>query len=244
MLPTLRRRRGPRASRDAVLRDVREPRHLPPGLDGRDPAQHAVGHRADCRRSTTTSGSSTRPTTGPRRTTWRPSSPSGSPTSSGCSSSRPRGTTSCRSTIAGSSASTPIWPAGRTLIRGNRQLLFGGMGRLTENSVLNIKNKCHAVTAQVIVPEGGAATGVIVAQGGAFGGWALYALDGRPAYCYNLFGLRQFKVYGDAVIPAGRAPGPHGVRLRRWRARRRAARSRCSSTAPRSARVASMPRCR
>ncbi len=44
---------------------------------------------------------------------------------------------------------------------------------------------------------------MIVAQGGAFGGWVLYAKDGRPAYCYNLLGLRRFKVYGDTEIPAG-----------------------------------------
>jgi arylsulfatase A-like enzyme len=100
--------------------------------------------------------------------------------------------------------------AGRPLlVRGNRQLLFGGMGRLTENSVVVIKNKSHAVTAQVIVPEAGA-QGVIVAQGGAFGGWSLYATgDGRPAYCYNLFGLQQFKVYGDRSILAGE----HQVRM-------------------------------
>src|SRR6201982_1850972 len=36
--------------------------------------------------------------------------------------------------------------AGRpVLIRGNTQLLFGGMGRLSENCVLNIKNKSHSV---------------------------------------------------------------------------------------------------
>ena len=62
------------------------------------------------------------------------------------------------------------------------------MGRLTENSVVVIKNKSHAVTAEIEVPSGGA-DGVIVAQGGAFGGWSLYLKDGRPAYCYNLFGL-------------------------------------------------------
>jgi hypothetical protein len=93
--------------------------------------------------------------------------------------------------------------AGRPqLIRGRTQLLFGGMGRLSENSVVNIKNRSHAVTAQVLVPEAGA-DGVIVSQGGAFGGWSLYATDGRPAYCYNLFGLQRFKVYGDQPIPAG-----------------------------------------
>jgi arylsulfatase A-like enzyme len=100
--------------------------------------------------------------------------------------------------------------AGRPqLIRGKSQLLFGGMGRLSENSVVVIKNKSHAVTAQLVVPDGGV-QGVIVAQGGAFGGWSLYATDGgRPAYCYNLFGLQRFKVYGDQAIPAGE----HQVRM-------------------------------
>jgi arylsulfatase A-like enzyme len=99
--------------------------------------------------------------------------------------------------------------AGRPeLVRGNRQLLFGGMGRLSENSVLVVKNKSHAVTAKLQVPDGGA-HGVIIAQGGAFGGWTLYALDGKPVYCYNLMGLRRFKIQGDAVIPAG----DHQVRM-------------------------------
>jgi arylsulfatase len=99
--------------------------------------------------------------------------------------------------------------AGRPgLIRGNSQLLFGGMGRLSENSVVVIKNKSHAVTAQVVVPDEGA-QGVIIAQGGAFGGWSLYAKDGRPAYCYNLFGLQRFKVESDAQIP----PGEHQLRI-------------------------------
>jgi arylsulfatase A-like enzyme len=99
--------------------------------------------------------------------------------------------------------------AGRPqLVHGNSQLLFGGMGRLSENSVLVIKNKSHSVTAQLVAPETGA-QGVIVAQGGSFGGWALYATDGKPAYCYNLFGLQRFKIEGDTPIP----PGDHQVRM-------------------------------
>jgi arylsulfatase len=99
--------------------------------------------------------------------------------------------------------------AGRPqLVRGGRQILFRGMGRLSENSVIVLKNKTHSVTAEISVPEGGA-NGVIVAQGGAFGGWSIYALDGKPAYCYNLFGLRRTKVYGQAAIPSG----DHQVRL-------------------------------
>jgi hypothetical protein len=93
--------------------------------------------------------------------------------------------------------------AGRpSLIRGNRQRLFGGMGRLTESSVVSIKNKSHAVTAEIIVPDGGA-QGVIIAQGGSIGGWALYAKNGRLRYCYNLLGVQRFYTESDRAIPAG-----------------------------------------
>jgi arylsulfatase len=99
--------------------------------------------------------------------------------------------------------------AGRPqLVRGNRQLLFGGMGRLSESSVIALKNKAHSITAQVSIPDRGG-QGVIVAQGGAFGGFSLYLHEGRPAYCYNLFGLEHFTVYGDAPVPAG----DHQVRM-------------------------------
>jgi arylsulfatase A-like enzyme len=98
--------------------------------------------------------------------------------------------------------------AGRPqLVKGSTQLLFAGMGRLSENSVIVTKNKSLSITASITVPEGGA-NGVLIAQGGAFGGFSLYLTDGRPAYCYNLFGLQQFKVYGDATVP----PGEHQVR--------------------------------
>jgi arylsulfatase len=93
--------------------------------------------------------------------------------------------------------------AGRpVLVKGNTQLLFGGMGRLTENTVINIKNKSHSVTAQITVPEDGA-EGVIIAQGGAFAGWSLYLKEGRPTYCYNLLGMQRFYVRGEPPIPAG-----------------------------------------
>jgi arylsulfatase len=99
--------------------------------------------------------------------------------------------------------------AGRpTLVHGNRQLLFGGMGRLSESSVVSVKNKSHAVTADVVIPEGGA-QGVIIAQGGSIGGWSLYVKDGRPRYCYNLLGVQRFYVGAEKEIPSGE----HQVRM-------------------------------
>ena len=99
--------------------------------------------------------------------------------------------------------------AGRPeLIKGTRQLLFGGMGRLTEGSILNTKNKSHAVTAEVVVPESGA-EGVIIAQGGVTGGWSLYAKDGKPKYCYNVYGVQRYYIEGQKEIPSGQ----HQVRM-------------------------------
>ncbi|WP_396884613.1 arylsulfatase [Mycobacterium sp. SMC-8] len=93
--------------------------------------------------------------------------------------------------------------AGRPqLIKGTTQTLFSGM-RLLENCVLNIKNKSHAVTAVISVPDGGA-EGVIVSQGGGVGGWCMYAHEKRLKYCYNFFGIEYFYVTADSPIPPGR----------------------------------------
>ena len=128
--------------------------------------------------------------------------------SNASSSSKRSSTMCCRWTIAAWNVSTPIWRADRRSSRANRRLLFSGMGRLTENVVLNLKNKSCAVTAEVILTDS-AASGVIIAQGGAFGGWSLYAKDGRLKYCYNLFGLRRFTTESAAPLPAGK----HQVRM-------------------------------
>ena len=99
--------------------------------------------------------------------------------------------------------------AGRPqLIKGNRQLLFGGMGRLTEGSIVNYKNKSPAITAEVDVPKVGA-EGVIVAVGGNIGGWSLYVKAGKPIYCYNFYGVNRYVTLGTAEIP----PGTHQVRM-------------------------------
>ena len=93
--------------------------------------------------------------------------------------------------------------AGRpVLVPGNSQLMFRGMKRLSEGSVINIKNKSHAVTAQVVIPEGGG-SGALIAQGGQYGGWSLYMHEGRLAYCYNTFGVDLYKSYSDSEIANG-----------------------------------------
>jgi arylsulfatase A-like enzyme len=99
--------------------------------------------------------------------------------------------------------------AGRpVLIKGKTQILFGGMGHLSENTVLNLKNKSHSVTAEIDVPQSGA-EGVIIAQGSNIGGWSLYAKGGKLKYCYNLLGIHYFYAESASAIPAG----AHQVRM-------------------------------
>ena len=106
--------------------------------------------------------------------------------------------------------------AGRPqLIEGKTQILFSGMGRLSENSVVSTKNKSYSITADVDVPASGA-EGVIIAQGGNTNGWSLYAKDGRLKYCYNFFGINRDVCRGDAADPGRAPPGTDGVQVR-WR---------------------------
>jgi len=99
--------------------------------------------------------------------------------------------------------------AGRpVLVTGDTQVLYGGMRRLSENSVLNLKNKSHSVTAEVDVRDD-VANGVLVAQGGAFAGWSLYLHGGKPKYCHNLAGLMRFYVESSQTVPKGK----HQVRM-------------------------------
>jgi arylsulfatase len=99
--------------------------------------------------------------------------------------------------------------AGRpVVVHGNTQLFFPGMRRLSENSVINIKNKSHSVTAELEIPDSGA-NGVIIAHGGNMGGWCLYAHDGKLRYHYNFLGLKNFDVTATSSLPAGK----HQVRV-------------------------------
>ena len=47
--------------------------------------------------------------------------------------------------------------------------------------------------------------GVLLTQGGRFGGWSLYMKDGKPAYTYNFLGLHRDVVASEEAIAAGKA---------------------------------------
>lgn len=96
--------------------------------------------------------------------------------------------------------------AGRPDLMGERTslTLSEGMDSMSENVFLNLKNRSCSITADVEIPEGGA-NGVIIAQGGRFGGWSLYLRDGKPTYCYNFVGMQEYKVAAPKAMAAGKA---------------------------------------
>jgi len=96
--------------------------------------------------------------------------------------------------------------AGRPDLLGDRTslTLYDGMDGMLENTFMNVKNRSKTITAEVEIPKGGA-NGVILTQGGKFGGWSLYMQDGKPIYTYNFLGLERFTIASDRVVPAGAA---------------------------------------
>ena len=96
-------------------------------------------------------------------------------------------------------AGRPDLMAGRTSLS-----LYPGMKGMSENVFINIKNTSHSIIAELEMPKSGG-KGVILAQGGRFGGWSLY-LDkaGKPTYTYNFLGLQRFTVASAKPLPAGK----------------------------------------
>ena len=96
--------------------------------------------------------------------------------------------------------------AGRPdLMAGRKSLtVYDGMFSIPENAFINIKNSSFSITADVVVRDL-PVNGVLVAQGGRFGGWSLYVKDGRPTFHYNFLGLKRFTVASDKPLALGKA---------------------------------------
>lgn len=94
------------------------------------------------------------------------------------------------------------------LMEGRNSLsLAEGMMGMSENTFLNIKNKSKVITATLEIPEGTKGNGILIAQGGRFGGWALYVKDGILAYDYNFLGMERYTVSSSEPLK----PGIHEV---------------------------------
>ena len=67
----------------------------------------------------------------------------------------------------------------------------------------NYLAKSYTITAEVEVPAGGG-DGMLVTQGGRFGGFGLYVLKGKPVFDYNMLTLAQFRWEAPDALTAGK----------------------------------------
>ena len=68
------------------------------------------------------------------------------------------------------------------------------------------------MTADVEVPANGA-EGVMIAQGGRFGGWSLYAKGGKAKFVYNVLGIKSYAIESTSSNSCRQDTSAHGVRV-------------------------------
>jgi len=92
---------------------------------------------------------------------------------------------------------------GRPTVLGNRNSLTLGEGMkgLGVDIFIDLRNISYTITADVSVQDGG--NGVIVCQGGRFGGLSFYMKDGKPAFSYNYLGLESTQIMSSEALQPG-----------------------------------------
>jgi hypothetical protein len=110
-------------------------------------------------------------------------------------------------------APRPSATAGRNIFT-----YLGELSGLPTSDAPSILNRSYTITAEVDIPGGVGSTvgragsqdsseGMIVTEGGRFGGYALYLLKGKPVFVYNFIGLERFRWEGKDAL----TPGKHTV---------------------------------
>jgi arylsulfatase len=95
-----------------------------------------------------------------------------------------------------------------SLTRGRKQFTYTqGQTRIPEGASPDIKNRSWSMTAEVDVKAD--ASGMVITQGGLFGGWALYLEKGKPIFHYNYVDVAHYDVAGKDAL----APGKHTIRM-------------------------------
>jgi arylsulfatase A-like enzyme len=92
---------------------------------------------------------------------------------------------------------------GRPTVMGNRnKVTYGeGMRGMGVDVFIDLRGKSYTITSEVAVDANG--NGVIVCQGGRFGGISFYLKDGKPAFSYNYLGLESTQIIADQALKPG-----------------------------------------
>ena len=207
----LQRGRGRRAARPPVLRDVRQPRHLPQGVERGHQAPHPVGAgRGQAGRLRRRRVGALRREQGldPGR---RPVGRAAREVARAAASVADRGRQVQRA--------ADRRPRRRAVQPRHRRAAAAHHRDIT--AVLPwdeapVGEQRHQHQEQVVLRHRRSsrsgtkpAQGVIIAQGGAFGGWALYAKEGRAKFVYNVWASSSSPPRRPEPIPAGE----HQVRM-------------------------------
>jgi len=80
---------------------------------------------------------------------------------------------------------------------------FPGGAQVPEVLAVNVRNRSHAITVEVEIPERSVPEGVLLALGSALGGWSLHFLGGRPRYVHNLYGKARHLIAAGEIVASG-----------------------------------------
>jgi arylsulfatase A-like enzyme len=96
---------------------------------------------------------------------------------------------------------------GRPDVMGKRtKVTYGeGMKGMGTDVFISTKNTSYTITSEVEVQE--KANGVMVCQGGKFGGFSFYLKEGKPSFTYNYVGLESYNILSDQALK----PGKHTI---------------------------------
>jgi len=92
---------------------------------------------------------------------------------------------------------------GRPTVMGDRSTItYGeGMRGMGVDIFIDLRGTSYTITTEVAIDAKG--NGVIVCQGGRFGGLSLYIKDGKPAFSYNLLGLESTHILAPEALKPG-----------------------------------------
>ena len=89
-------------------------------------------------------------------------------------------------------------------IAGQTMFTYSGvMPGIPLGNAPSILNRSYTITAEVEVPQGGG-DGMVITEGGRWGGYGLYLLKGKPVFDYNGLMLAQFRWEGQQPLAAGK----------------------------------------
>jgi arylsulfatase len=89
----------------------------------------------------------------------------------------------------------PSFSAGRTVFKYSGQPV-----RIPNGTQPSLLNTSYTITAEIEVPQGGA-DGMIINEGGRFGGYGMYLLKSKPVFVWNLLLLKRTRWEGSVLLP-------------------------------------------